>query len=122
MVQSAQEFSVNFASAVTARSTHQYDWVARRGRFSIFNLMHAIAPSVRRVRCYKRSTLGSYCIANRCCTLVEEEGTIDLIDVEIIYLDNNLFDSEFMRRAAFNRCLEQRGFARLRVRIQCVVR
>jgi hypothetical protein len=122
MVQSAQEFSVNFANAVTARSMHRYDWVARRGRLSIFNLMHAIAPSVRRARCYKRSDLDSDYVANRCCRHLEEEGTIDSIGVKITYIDSNLFDSESMRRAAFNRFLEQSGFARLRVRIQCIVK
>jgi hypothetical protein len=113
---------VIFANAVTARSTHQYDWVARTGRLSIFNLMHAIAPSVRRVRCYRRSDLDSDRIVNRRCTLVEEEGTIDSIGVKITHLDSNLFDSESMCRAAFNRFLEKSGFARLRVRVQCIVK
>ena len=45
-----------------------------------------------------------------------------ILDIKITYLDSNLFDSEFMRRAAFNRFLEQSGFSRLRVRSQCIVK
>ena len=43
---SSFEFSVAFATLVTAHSSYQYDWVARRGRHSIFALVSFLAPAV----------------------------------------------------------------------------
>ena len=43
----AHRFAVEFANAVTTRSLHRYDWVARRGEFTIYNLILNLAPVVR---------------------------------------------------------------------------
>ena len=42
----AYEFVADFANAVTIHSPHQYDWVARRGRFSIYNLIDELDTTV----------------------------------------------------------------------------
>ncbi len=43
---SNREFAISFATAVTAFSSRQYDWVARRGNHSIFDLLQLLAPRV----------------------------------------------------------------------------
>jgi hypothetical protein len=43
---SAHEFAVDFAQAVTVRSSYEYDWVARRGKNSIYQLILDLAPTV----------------------------------------------------------------------------
>ena len=39
-------FAIDLAIALTAQSSHRYDWVARRGRFSIYSLIVDLAPAV----------------------------------------------------------------------------
>ena len=41
------DLAVAFASLVTTHSDYEYDWVARRGRMSIFSLLYHLAPQVR---------------------------------------------------------------------------
>lgn len=42
----AHQFATEFANAVTAFSSYKYDWVARRGVYSIHNLVFALDPKV----------------------------------------------------------------------------
>ena len=42
-----QRFAQEFAAAVTVRSSHRYDWVARKGKFSIYDLIQDLFPTVR---------------------------------------------------------------------------
>ncbi len=44
---SNRDFAVLFANCVTACSEHQFDWVARKGRFGIFEILQTLAPKVR---------------------------------------------------------------------------
>jgi hypothetical protein len=43
---SNREFALAFANYVTAFSDNQFDWVARKGRQSIFELLKNLAPKV----------------------------------------------------------------------------
>ncbi len=41
-----RDFAVSFANCVTVFSVQEFNWVARRGRYGIFELMHLLAPKV----------------------------------------------------------------------------
>ena len=40
------DFAALFTDAVTINSQNPYDWVARKGEFSIFALLSRLAPTV----------------------------------------------------------------------------
>ena len=42
----ACEFAAAFANAVTVKSSHKYDWVARRGKHSIYDILKELVPEV----------------------------------------------------------------------------
>jgi hypothetical protein len=44
---SVSEFAAALASLVTARSSYRYDWVARKGQYSIFSFFSRVVPKVR---------------------------------------------------------------------------
>ena len=43
----ARGFAIDFANAVTTHSPNQYDWVARRGTYSIYNMIHNLDSMVK---------------------------------------------------------------------------
>jgi hypothetical protein len=49
---SNREFALAFANYVTAFSDNQFDWVARKGRQSIFELLKNLAPKVHSCESY----------------------------------------------------------------------
>lgn len=46
----AHDFVAAFANAVTVQSSHRYDWVARRGKHSMYDLINDVAPLVRLIK------------------------------------------------------------------------
>ena len=46
----AHVFVAAFADAVTVQSSHRYDWVARRGKHSMYDLIIDLAPLVRLIK------------------------------------------------------------------------
>jgi hypothetical protein len=48
---SNRDFAASFANCVTVFSVQEFDWVARRGRYGIFELMRLLAPKVTKEKC-----------------------------------------------------------------------
>ena len=42
-----RDFAVQFARTVTANSQNRYDWIARIGKYSIYNALSSLAPKVK---------------------------------------------------------------------------
>ena len=47
---SNRDFALTFSNCVTAASTSPFDWVARKGQHSIFEVLRNLAPKVRKMK------------------------------------------------------------------------
>ena len=119
------DFVVSLADWVTVFSDHPYDWVARKGRYAIFELLRNLAPMVQKLLfyCVLSFRLNSRVYIEQSTRSRENTKSARLLAEDL----PRSAQSDLIRRggiteAQLNKNLEMKGFRRVRVRMNCIVR
>ena len=123
------EFASAFALLVTSHSSYHYDWVARKGRNSIFSLFCQVAQEKvsncwqRRSDWYQNYLMPGNTKGRHACVDSIQWASLRFSIQQKIILDvvlNKTWRS--ISEAKFNSLLEKVGLRRVRVRMQCTQR